>query len=146
MSHASLQSTIEAAWENRDGINAQTKGEMREAIETAHELLDSDKTRVAEKTAARTSLRVRALKRVDLPALGSPTMPMESATNDNPRVCLPDWFGKGAVRRARSGKAEEGGAPGLCGDRRERRRSGCDGPRTGPDKETCPGLGGRMGP
>jgi 2,3,4,5-tetrahydropyridine-2-carboxylate N-succinyltransferase len=49
MSHASLEKSVEAAWEKRDGINAQTKGEVREAIETALELLDSGKARVAEK-------------------------------------------------------------------------------------------------
>ena len=48
MSNASLQSTVEAAWDKRDGINAQTKGDVREAIETALELLDSGQARVAE--------------------------------------------------------------------------------------------------
>jgi 2,3,4,5-tetrahydropyridine-2-carboxylate N-succinyltransferase len=52
MSNASLQSTIETAWDKRDGINAQTKGEVREAIETALELLDKGQARVAEKKGA----------------------------------------------------------------------------------------------
>ena len=48
MSTASLQ-TIDAAWEARDGVNAQTKGDVREAVETALDLLDSGTARVAEK-------------------------------------------------------------------------------------------------
>jgi len=49
MSHAQLQSIIETAWEKRDGINTQTKGEVRNAITTALELLDKGEARVAEK-------------------------------------------------------------------------------------------------
>lgn len=52
MSNASLQSTIETAWDKRDGVNAQTKGEVREAVETALELLDKGQARVAEKKGA----------------------------------------------------------------------------------------------
>ena len=50
MSHADLQSTIEAAWEARDGIKTDTKGAVREAVETALDLLDKGKARVAEKS------------------------------------------------------------------------------------------------
>jgi len=52
MSNSSLQSTIEAAWEARDAVNAQTKGEVRDAVETALQLLDKGQARVAEKTGA----------------------------------------------------------------------------------------------
>ena len=45
-----LQRTIEAAWEAREGINAQTKGAQREAVETALDMLDKGTARVAEKT------------------------------------------------------------------------------------------------
>jgi 2,3,4,5-tetrahydropyridine-2-carboxylate N-succinyltransferase len=51
MSLLDLQTTIEAAWENRDGVNAQTKGAIRDAVETALELLDKGQARVAEKRA-----------------------------------------------------------------------------------------------
>ncbi len=44
-----LQAAIEAAWEARDGINTATKGEVRDAVETALEMLDSGRARVAEK-------------------------------------------------------------------------------------------------
>ena len=50
MPHAKLKSTIEAAWDSRDTITAATKGETRAAIETALDLLDSGKVRVAAKS------------------------------------------------------------------------------------------------
>ncbi len=50
MSHAQLQSVIEAAFENRASVDASTKGEIRDAVETALNLLDSGTARVAEKS------------------------------------------------------------------------------------------------
>ena len=49
MSHAELARTIEEAWEARDGVNAQTQGPVREAVEAALDALDSGAVRVAEK-------------------------------------------------------------------------------------------------
>ena len=49
MSTANLQSTIDAAWEARDGVNAQTKGAVREAVEAALDMLDKGTARTAEK-------------------------------------------------------------------------------------------------
>ena len=49
MSTAALQSTIDAAWEARDGVNAQTKGAVRDAVETALDMLDKGTARTAEK-------------------------------------------------------------------------------------------------
>ncbi|HTQ71711.1 MAG TPA: 2,3,4,5-tetrahydropyridine-2,6-dicarboxylate N-succinyltransferase [Acidocella sp.] len=43
-----LKAAIEAAWENRAGISPATKGEVRDAVEAALELLDAGKARVAE--------------------------------------------------------------------------------------------------
>lgn len=51
MSTSDLQTTIDAAWENRDEISIETKGEVRDAVEAAMELMDTGKARVAEKTA-----------------------------------------------------------------------------------------------
>ena len=51
-----LQTTINAAWEARDSINAKTTGEIRTAVETALSLLDSGKERVAEPKGADKSL------------------------------------------------------------------------------------------
>jgi 2,3,4,5-tetrahydropyridine-2-carboxylate N-succinyltransferase len=45
--HADLERTIEAAFEARDGISATTKGEVREAVDTALDLLDRGEARVA---------------------------------------------------------------------------------------------------
>ena len=44
-----LQAIIEAGFENRDQVNASTKGELREAVNEALAMLDSGKARVAQK-------------------------------------------------------------------------------------------------
>jgi 2,3,4,5-tetrahydropyridine-2,6-dicarboxylate N-succinyltransferase len=49
MSQAKLEKTIEAAFAARDKIAASTKGEVREAVEAALELLDRGEVRVAER-------------------------------------------------------------------------------------------------
>jgi 2,3,4,5-tetrahydropyridine-2-carboxylate N-succinyltransferase len=46
---AQLQSVVEAAFDRRDTIGVSTRGEVREAVETALELLDDGKVRVAER-------------------------------------------------------------------------------------------------
>ncbi len=46
---ADLAKTIDAAWDARDTLNAQTKGAVREAVEAALEGLDNGSMRVAEK-------------------------------------------------------------------------------------------------
>lgn len=46
---AALQSTIETAFDNRDEINAQTQGDVRDAVNKALNMLDSGEGRVAEK-------------------------------------------------------------------------------------------------
>ena len=45
---ADLKETIEKAFENRGDITPQTSGEVREAVETALDLLDRGEVRVAE--------------------------------------------------------------------------------------------------
>ena len=54
MSLAQLEQTINDAFANSASINAQTKGEVRDAVEEALNLLDSGKARVAEKVAGKT--------------------------------------------------------------------------------------------
>jgi 2,3,4,5-tetrahydropyridine-2-carboxylate N-succinyltransferase len=49
-SHAELAAVIDRAWETRAGISAGTKGEVRDAVDTALGLLDTGAARVAEKT------------------------------------------------------------------------------------------------
>ena len=51
MSHADLAKTIDDAFEARDTVTFDTKGAVREAVETALQLLDAGKARVAEKHA-----------------------------------------------------------------------------------------------
>ena len=51
MPHAELASAIDAAWEGRAEIGPATRGETREAVESALELLDSGQARVAERGA-----------------------------------------------------------------------------------------------
>ena len=46
-----MQSTIEAVWEERQGISPATTGVVREAVEKTLDLLDKGKVRVAEKGA-----------------------------------------------------------------------------------------------
>jgi 2,3,4,5-tetrahydropyridine-2-carboxylate N-succinyltransferase len=49
MSTSELQSTIDAAWEARDTIGPQTRGNVRDAVEAALDDLDAGRQRVAEK-------------------------------------------------------------------------------------------------
>lgn len=46
---AALSAVLDAAWENRAAIDTATKGEVREAVETALKWLDKGEARVAEK-------------------------------------------------------------------------------------------------
>ncbi|QWW68186.1 2,3,4,5-tetrahydropyridine-2,6-dicarboxylate N-succinyltransferase [Rhizobium sp. WYJ-E13] len=48
---ASLEKTIETAFDNRNNVNTSTKGEVRDAVEAALNLLDEGKARVAERGA-----------------------------------------------------------------------------------------------
>ena len=49
MDRAALQAVIDKAWDEREAIGATTRGEVRDAVETALEALDSGAARVAEK-------------------------------------------------------------------------------------------------
>ncbi len=48
---ATLETTIESAFEAREGISTDTRGEIRDAVEESLNLLDSGKARVAERQA-----------------------------------------------------------------------------------------------
>ena len=48
---SSLETIIETAFDNRDSVNVSTKGEVRDAVDTSLQLLDSGEARVAEKQA-----------------------------------------------------------------------------------------------
>ncbi|WP_237151956.1 2,3,4,5-tetrahydropyridine-2,6-dicarboxylate N-succinyltransferase [Oryzibacter oryziterrae] len=47
--YSDLATTIDAAWEDRNSISVDTKGNVRDAVEAALTLLDGGKVRVAEK-------------------------------------------------------------------------------------------------
>ncbi len=49
MPNSDLQTTIDAAWAARDGLSFSTTGAVRDAVETALDLLDRGQARVAEK-------------------------------------------------------------------------------------------------
>jgi 2,3,4,5-tetrahydropyridine-2-carboxylate N-succinyltransferase len=49
MNHDALKSVIDAAWEIRDQLTQQTMGEIRDAVNTALNQLDSGEARVASK-------------------------------------------------------------------------------------------------
>jgi len=49
MNTSKLQSIIDAAWEGRDAITTGTTGDVRDAVNTAMDLLDSGQVRVAER-------------------------------------------------------------------------------------------------
>ena len=49
MSLEALKAAIEAGWETRDTLTTDTQGEVREAVQTALNLLDSGEARVASK-------------------------------------------------------------------------------------------------
>ena len=52
MSHSDLENAIDNAWEDAASINTSTKGEVRDAVEAALDLMDSGVARVAEKSAS----------------------------------------------------------------------------------------------
>ena len=51
MTATDLENTINTAWDDRDSVNAQTTGAVREAVEDALNMLDSGQARVAEQKA-----------------------------------------------------------------------------------------------
>ena len=51
MSLSALESTVNAAFEAREGVSAATKGEVRDAVDSALDLLDKGEARVAERQA-----------------------------------------------------------------------------------------------
>jgi 2,3,4,5-tetrahydropyridine-2-carboxylate N-succinyltransferase len=57
MSFTDLQKTIEAAFDDRANVGPQTKGAIRDAVETALDLLDKGEARVAEKVPGASHLR-----------------------------------------------------------------------------------------
>jgi 2,3,4,5-tetrahydropyridine-2-carboxylate N-succinyltransferase len=51
MTNDTLKTILESAWEDRANLNTGTRGDVRDAVHTALDMLDSGKARIAEKTA-----------------------------------------------------------------------------------------------
>ena len=80
MNHNNLQRSIDKAWENAATINTSTKGEVRDSVQSALDLLDRGLARVAEKRssgwvvnqwlkkAVLLSFRLNAMETMDGPA------------------------------------------------------------------------------
>jgi 2,3,4,5-tetrahydropyridine-2,6-dicarboxylate N-succinyltransferase len=88
MSGSSLDSLIEAAWERREAIGPETKGEIREAVEFVLEGLDSGRLRVAEKEQGKWVTRQWLKKAVLLSFRLTDSAPMDVAAGAYDKVAL----------------------------------------------------------
>lgn len=86
---SSLQTAIEAAWENRDDISSSTRGEVRDAVDQTLNDLDGGTLRVAEKTGADWQVNQWAKKAVLLSFRLNDMAPIEGG----PGVST-NWFDK----------------------------------------------------
>jgi 2,3,4,5-tetrahydropyridine-2-carboxylate N-succinyltransferase len=77
----SLAATIDAAWERRDEVSERTKGEIRDAVEAALDLLDRGQVRVAEKRGAAWSVNQWLKKAVLLSFRLRPNVPISGGPN-----------------------------------------------------------------
>ena len=96
-----LQSVIEAAWDSRDRVSAETKGDVRDAVEAALGLLDSGKARVAEKTGNDWTVHQWLKKAVLLSFRLNPNTIMGADTGGTG-----PWFDKVATKFTGWGEAE----------------------------------------
>ena len=99
MSTEQLQSVIDAAWDNRDTITPNTTGEIRDAIESALDGLDSGTFRVAEKTGGAWQVNQWLKKAVLLSFRIYDMAPMPGGPTDPGRGEAP-WFDKVAPKFA----------------------------------------------
>lgn len=88
-----LERVIDAAWEERDGINSDTSGPVRDAVETTLDLLDSGRLRVAEKGAEGWIVHQWAKKAVLLSFRLADMTPIPGGPEDPARGPSP-WFDK----------------------------------------------------
>jgi 2,3,4,5-tetrahydropyridine-2,6-dicarboxylate N-succinyltransferase len=98
----SLENAVEAAWERREAIGPGTKGEIREAVESALEGLDSGRLRVAEKEQGRWVTRQWLKKAVLLSFRLADSAPMDVAAGAYDKVAL-KFEGWGANRFREAG-------------------------------------------
>jgi 2,3,4,5-tetrahydropyridine-2-carboxylate N-succinyltransferase len=101
---ADLKSTIESAWEEREGISAATQGATRAAVDRAIDLLDSGGARVAEKGADGWVVRQWLKKAVLLSFRLNPMVPIAGG----PGGAM--WWDKVPSKFSAWGEAEFGAA------------------------------------
>lgn len=89
-----LENTIDDAWENRDSVNLETRGAVREAVEDALELLDSGKARVAEQRAPGDWVVNQWLKKAVLLSFRLNDMVVIPGGPDYPGVGASSWWDK----------------------------------------------------
>jgi 2,3,4,5-tetrahydropyridine-2-carboxylate N-succinyltransferase len=89
-----LENTIDDAWGNRDSVNLETRGAVREAVEDALELLDSGKARVAEQRAPGDWVVNQWLKKAVLLSFRLNDMVVIPGGPDYPGVGASSWWDK----------------------------------------------------
>ena len=98
--YSDLAQTIEAAWEERNGISTSTQGAVREAVDAALDLLDSGKARVAEKVGTEWQVNQWLKKAVLLSFRLNDMVPIEGGPGGAP------WFDKVPSKFEGWGEAE----------------------------------------
>ncbi len=92
-SNTALQTIIDAAWEDRASINIETKGEVREAVDSAIDAMDQGKLRVAEKKGGEWQVNQWAKKAVLLYFRLNDMQCIEGGPTTSGKVGTP-WFDK----------------------------------------------------
>jgi 2,3,4,5-tetrahydropyridine-2-carboxylate N-succinyltransferase len=97
-----LQATIEALWDKRDTLNSGTRGEARDAVDAALEMLDRGQARVAEPGAAGWVVNQWLKQAVLLSFRLTDSAPMDAGTGAFDKVPL-KWEGWGENRWKEAG-------------------------------------------
>ena len=105
MTPEKLQTTIEDAWEDRGTISAETRGDVRDAVERALDGLDCGEFRVAEKNGGRWHVNQWLKKAVLLSFRLNDSMPIPGGPGDQTRG-ESAWFDKIPSKFAGWGESE----------------------------------------
>jgi 2,3,4,5-tetrahydropyridine-2,6-dicarboxylate N-succinyltransferase len=105
MTVSALEAAVEAAWEARADLSPATRGEQRDAIETALAELDAGRLRVAEKVDG--AWRVNQwLKKAVLLAFRVNDFRVMPGGADDPQAGMHAWWDKVALKTAGWGEAQ----------------------------------------
>ena len=121
MSHAELARIIDDAFDKRDGVSPATTGPVRDAVETALDLLDRGEARVAEKQADKSLARQPMAEEG-----GAAVVPPQRHDRDPRRPGQSGVVGQGRRQVRRLGR----GALPRCGLPRGARLRSCGAPPT----------------